>query len=355
MKLRLVFMCFLLSGITGVYAADSESDYSKGPLFGKNMYIPFLIHYNFPSLPAKSGEPFDLQYHISLYFIQDVNYVANDLSGYEEGTGRRYDRQNITRDYEGLVVELGIAYTHSKQLQTGMDMRVIAYYGGFMDPALEAYHSLLGFPNGGREYFERNRIYINIPNENGITMFLDKPAISFGDIDIWGKWTFLENEKVSLAAMCAFKLPTGRLSALSGSGYPDAAAGFLLDYRAARYLTLYTQTGAVLPFNAKSYLMFNGLLGAELHPWKQFSFSLQMNIKTSPIRDSAAVFLWDNERRRRVNLYSRPQTNILGGLILRFQNSRLQFYLEEDAFTHQGTDITFNVMFSHTINLKTKK
>ena len=336
--------CICLLCTAGVYAENTESDFSKGPLLGKNMLIPFLIHYNFPSLPAKSGERFDLQYHVSFYYIQDTNYRATDLSGYERKE-RRYDRQNITRDYEGCVAELGFAYNFSKQLQTGIDMRVFAYYSGFLDPVVEAFHGFYSFTNGGREYFLRNQIYINIPNGNGITMFLDKPAFSFGDIDLWSKWTFLENKRVSLAGLTAFKLPTGSLSKLSGSGYPDAALGLLLDFRTAFFLTLYTQAGVVLPFNGKSYPMFNGLLGVEFHPWEKLSLNLQMNIKTSPISDDNTGF----------RQYSLPQTNILAGMVLRHKNIKLHFYFEEDTFTHQGTDITLNVMFSHTINLKNRK
>jgi len=344
-KPGLFLTCVCLLCTAGIYADNSESDFSKGPLYGKNLYIPYLIHYNFPSLPAKSGECSDLQYHFSLYYIQDVNYRAKDMSGYDETdwSERRYDKINITRDYESCAAELGVAYNFSKQLQTGMDMRLYAYYGGFLDPALEAYHNVFGFKNGGREYFLQNRIYINIQNANGITIFLDEPACSFGDIDLWGKWTFWENRKVSLAALAAFKLPTGSLSSLSGSGYPDTALGLLSDFRVLSFLTLYSQAGIVVPFNGKSYPMFNGLLGTEIHPWKKLSFNLQMNIKTSPITDVQGY-----------KQYSKPQTNILAGAVLQYKTIKLQFYMEEDAFTHQGTDITISFMFSQTINLKNR-
>ena len=346
-KFLLIFMCVGLFAATASYAEDSTSDYSKGPLYGKNLYIPFLLHYNFPSLPAKSGEQFDLQYHLSFYYVNDVNYANNDMSQYAE-TKRRYIKDNITRDYESWVAEFGLAYNIFKQLQVGMDMRVFSYYGGYMDSMIEAFHNFFGFPNGKREFFSQNQVYINIPNDNGITMFLDKPATSFGDIDLWCKWTFMETKSISLAILGAFKAPTGRLSALSGSDYPDAATGLLLDFRAARYITFFTQAGAVFPFNNKSYTMFNGMAGLEIHPWKFLSFNMQMNIKTSPISNDN----WNSRHGTYFKDYSLPQTNLLVGVVMRYKDFRWQFYFEEDTFTYQGADITFNISFSHTMNLK---
>jgi len=344
-KFTMFFVCLMLFAAANVYADDSVQDYSKGPLIGKNLFIPFLIHYNFPSLPAKSGEQFDLQYSVSLYYVND-NCVAEDKEIMSKMTGRSYIKEYISRDYESLAVQLGLAYNFTKQLQIGVDARAYFYYGGFLDSIIEGFHGLFSFQNGGRELYLQNQIYINIPNDNGITMFLDKPAFSFGDIDLWGKWTFLENRHVSLAVLGAFKLPAGKLPALSGSGYPDAALGLLLDYRTARYITLYAQAGAVLPFN-NSYLMFNGMAGLEIHPSAFFSFNVQMNIKTSPISNN----IWNTSGTYYYD-YSLPQTNLLAGFVIRHKNSRWQFYFEEDPITNQGTDITLNITFSHTVNLR---
>ncbi|GHV77428.1 hypothetical protein AGMMS49942_22490 [Spirochaetia bacterium] len=310
-----------------------------GPLYGKNLYLPYLIHYNFPSLPARTGEQYDLRYHFSTYVVQDIHYVEN--SAFPESGVRTYDKQNIHRDYESTVGELGFSFNPLREIQAGMDIRLIAYYNGFLDPLVEGFHRTFGFLNGGREFFLQNQLYINMPNDNGIRFFLNEEVVSFGDIDLWAKWTFFEIPRISLAFLGAFKIPSGSLKALSGSGYPDMGLGILSDIRVWRFLTLYAQAGGVLPFNMKSNPMFNGLVGVEIHPWHVFSLNLQMNIKTSPLSGNA--------------YYSRPQTNLLVGFTVRTppgsrQDFSWQFYLEEDPFTHQGADITFNLMFSHTLH-----
>ncbi|MCL2479437.1 MAG: DUF3187 family protein [Treponema sp.] len=232
-----------------IFAANFSDDFSKGPLYGKNLYIPFLIHYNFPSLPARSAATGDLQYHTSLYYSQDSRFREDILPQYD---GRQYDRAYVVRDYESCVAEFGIAYNFYRNFQAGADIRLISYYGGFLDSFVENFHNFFGFPNAARDRFLQNQIYINIPNDNGVSLYLDRSAVSLGDTDLWCKWTFFENSGLSLAFMGAFKLPTGNPDLLSGSGSPDTGLGLLADFRISRLFTLYTQAGVVLPFDGKS-------------------------------------------------------------------------------------------------------
>jgi len=349
----IIFFC-----VRPVSAQENEDspyqDFSKGPLYGKNLYIPFLIHYNFPSLPAKSGERFDLQSHFSVYVTQDARYRM-DIPMPEGTRGRSYDKSRVVRDYEGFTAEMGVAYNFLNELQAGVDMRLFSYRGGVLDSFIENFHRVFGFSNGGREMYLHNQLYINIPNDKGSPLFLDKNAVSFGDIDLWCKWTFLENRVLSLAALGAFKLPTGKFKLLSGSGYPDVAAGLLLDFRAARFISLYSQAGIVVPFTGKYYPMFNGLLGMEVHPWNILSFNLQMNIKTSPISDSTIPFGWNNDWGTHFHQFKLPQTNLLAGVVIRLKGLRLQVNLEEDFIFNQGCDFTLGIITSYTINLKKGK
>ena len=337
-KTIFIVLIFFLPGILSAQGVCRRADFSKGPLFGKNLFIPYLIHYTFPSLPARSGQRYDLQYHFSLYYVNDFHSIR---------------RTSVIRDYESSVFEWGVRYNLYDELQLGVTMRIISFFGGFLDPIIEGFHNFFGLPNGNRAFVLHNQLFINIPNSNGIALYLDEPTTSFGDIDLWAKWTFWENRQISLALLGAFKIPTGRLSALSGSGYPDIGLGLLFDYRFLRHFTFYTQAGVVLPFNGKSYPMFNGLVAFEMHPFRRLSFILQMNIKTSPISDGF-LYIIEGEPPIRLNHYSKPQTNILAGAILRHKNFSWQFYIEQDTIFHQGADITFNLMFSHTINLRNR-
>ena len=178
LKLILFFFIFSLFTVSGIVI--NKNDHSKGPLYGKTMYIPYFIYYNFPGMSAKGGEKFEFQYHLSLYLSNDfrLKYFCKDGDFYS----------SRIRDYENLTVELGTAFYVLKNFQVGLDMRIMGFYGGFLDNIIEAFHGYGAvFPNGGREYYKKDQIYINIENNNNVNLYLDKPAFSFGDMDFWAK------------------------------------------------------------------------------------------------------------------------------------------------------------------------
>ncbi len=324
------------------------TDYSKGPLYGKNMYTPLMIYYNFPSISAKKGDNFSISYYLQSFLIQ--GFICSDL--YMDKYGNVTGTRDI--DYESNVLGFGVEFSILRNLQFGIDARVIWYYGGFMDVIIENFHHAFGFPNGGRQYFERNALLINIKNKNGIKLYLDEPNVSFGDIDLWIKWTFFERRFISLAAVGAFKIPTGKLDLLSGSGYPDMATSLIADFRPFWLFSIYLQTGIVLSFDtlipnneSAPFPMFNGILSFELNPFKFFSLIVQFNIKTLPIEGYDDFLHYDLG----TPFFSNPQTNILVGFIFEYNNFTWQFYFEEDPITNSGTDLTLNLTFKHKIRI----
>lgn len=368
---KIVFLLIFIQVVSFLFSfPNGNFDFSKGPLYGKNMYLPFLIYYNFPSISAKSGREYEFNYHLSTYYIQDFytgflnhfpyRYNTADYKKDFQGNGtyyigkRYYDSRDIIRDYESCVTELGFSFYIQKKLQVGIDFRLYAYYTGGLDKYIEGFHHAFGFPGGAREYFEQNKTFVNIQNYNGIRFYLDKPTVSFGDIDLWVKYTFFERKYISLAGFGAFKIPTGTLSNLSGSGYPDMAFGVLADFRPLWILSFYFQSGIVIPFDSfipvssKPYPMFNGLVGVELNPVSFFSLLVQFNIKTSSISGDKK-WSWNETFGVDYSLYDLPQVNTLVGFKFKYKEFNWQFYFEEDSFTNQGADISFNLTYSQSI------
>ena len=160
--LRLVLLFFIFFESPLLVLGDEAEDYSKGPLYGKNMHIPYLVHGFIPALPAKSGRQYDLQYHVSLYYTQDVAYFLDEnYFVMPESQGRHYDKSNVAIDVESCVVEGGLTYNILNNIQAGINLRFISFYGVFLDPVIEGFHDFFGFENGGREYFLQNQIYVN--------------------------------------------------------------------------------------------------------------------------------------------------------------------------------------------------
>lgn len=163
----------------------------------------------------------------------------------------------------------------------------------------------------------------------------------------------MQNKFISTAIEGAFKIPSGQMALLSGSGYPDISLSILLDLRPLWFLTFYTQVGLVLPFDSfipvtqsHPYPMVHSIFAIELNPLSFFSIIAQFNIKSSPIVGYYWYSLINHE------FYSAPQTNLLVGVIFKYKQFKWQAYFEEDTFTNAGADITINFLFSQSINLR---
>ena len=350
--IKFIIIFLFISNLNNLTSIQRKiRDYSKGPLYGKNMYLPFLIYYNFPGHRATGGGKFEFQYHISLYYSNDFHLNAIYFDEEDNFFGIKLDR-----DYESFTAELGASFFIIKNLQVGMDIRLIAYYGGFLDNIIQEFHYGLNLPNAGREYTPQDQVYINIFNKNNVRIFLNRPTVSFGDMDLWAKYTFFQKKRIALAVMGVLKIPTGQIRELSGSGFPDFGIALLADFKPIWILSFYLQTGLVVPYDSflqcvesNPYPMFNGLVGVELNPTKFFSFIVQLNIKSSPM--ISGLPYW-RPGFNNIDYLSLPQINTLVGFIFSYDGFKWQLYVEEDSFTNAGTDITFNLSFSHTFRLR---
>lgn len=347
---RWVIIQFFLFSFTELFSFQADLTYSKGPLYGKNIYSPFLIFLHTPGTPAAIKQSGRLTTYINLYYTQAFSIYKIDTD--REG--------NITKvfplnDYESFVFETGISYALTKNLEISTTMRIISYYGGFMDAPTEWWHHLLRVPNGGRELVPQNQVMIDFRTNNGFDISLDAASVGFGDIDLWLKYLIYSNRYVDFAFQGGFKIPTGQLRTVTGSNYPDIGCALLVDIYPIRYLSLFFQAGAIVPFHsfipaeAKPYPMFNGLAAIELSPLKWFSLVIQMNFRTSPITGN---YYFVNNLNIRANHLGSVQTNLLVGFLFQVKNFRIQLYFEEDTFTNAGADYT--LALSLATNIRTR-
>ena len=125
LRAALFFFCALLP----LYG---QEDYMlSGPLYGKNYYLPHLPVYSFPGFSPRSGQRGD-------------RYLTAGYTGINEFVA--YDEETTALDYESSVMEAGVSWRPQDRLLVGADLRLISYYGGFMDPLIESFHSIFDFP-----------------------------------------------------------------------------------------------------------------------------------------------------------------------------------------------------------------
>jgi hypothetical protein len=324
----LFFFLFLL-----LPPLSADGDYVlTAPLYGRNYYLPHLPVYSFPGFSPRSGQTGD-------------RYLSLSYTGLDEFVA--YDTETAALDYESSLLEASYLFRPADNLILGADARVLSYYAGFADDVIEAFHSLFGFPNGGREFFPRNNLFIDLDNRLGADLALDEPLIAPGDTDLFLVWTFRETSALSLALAGALKLPTGSLGSLSGSGYADTGLQILGEWRFHPRWSLHLQEGMVLPGDwlirgitgetgyaekpqSQSYLALR------YSPAEKWAVTAQFRINTSPISsDRVRVYSGLGE----VALFTLPQTAFQLGVKKSFGDWILQCHFEEDPFTYEGADI----------------
>ena len=318
----------------------------KGPLRSKNYYVPFIPFYSFPGEGAASGEKGSLNVTLAQYYVQDIVSEFHSVS-----TGG-YLMERFT-DYEGYVLEPTLSFNPLDSLEAGITSRLHFYYGGIFDSVFEAFHELFGFPNGGRESFPQNDVYISIHTTSGIDLFLDDNLTAIGDTDLFVKWSFLNISAMDLALWGALKLPTGAMENISGSGYADLGLALLADFHFFKRFAFFLETGIVLPgqlLAGKSEYplpVFHLMAASEFMVTENFSLLLQFKLNTSPIAEGVTV----PENITYTAKLIQPMTNILFGAIWKAGPVKIQFNLEEDAFTNNGADLIANLTLSTSFDL----
>ncbi len=284
MKKIFIITILFLSGIQ-IFSNDA-----KGPLQGKNYYIPFLPYYSFPGFSAAQGNKGDLSFSISQYLIQDfvVDFQVNNYA---------YEQERFF-DYEGYIFETTVSYNFLSTLEVGLTARLHAYYGGFGDSIIEAFHDFFGFPNGGREYYPENDVHINIQTDKGLNLNLEESSLGFGDMDLFLKWNFLSLPFMDSALFSAVKIPTGSVEKITGSGYMDIAASLLLDFHIFKWFSLYIHNGIILPGqlfvdnSSSPKPIYSALFALEFIISPRFSLITQFRLNTSSIDKSFTLLVF---------------------------------------------------------------
>lgn len=340
MKRKLICFLFLLATLGNLRAYEP-----KGPLHGKNYYVPFIPFYSFPGDGAWTEEKGTLSLRMSGYYLQDM------VAEYHY-SGSTLIKERFV-DYEGFVLEPTVFYTPAETLETGITTRFHGYYGGIFDPVFEGFHSIFGFPNGGREDYPRGDVYINIVTTSGLDLHLDNPLFALGDTDLYIKWNFLSFSFMDSALFGALKLPTGSMENVSGSGYADLAFSLISDFYFLRRFAFYLENGIVLPgqifTNSGNPVppIYHMLVGLEWMATDRFSLLVQFKLNTSPIAEGVIV----PENISYTEKLVKPMTDILFGCKWQSGKYLFQISFEEDAFTNNGADLTGNFTVTRSLDL----
>lgn len=321
---------------------------SLGPLEGKNLYLPHLPYYSFPNRSPRIEDE-GIGITTQLYWINEF-YLWGLPSGGKEQLALVPDPDYyIAMDYESLVVEQGICLQDPQWGRINLDFRVLGYFQGIGDPFIEAFHDFWGVPNAGREYFQQNRLFLDLWGTSGPYPSLYSTKWLLGDVDISYQREIHWLHHWDISWTGALKIPMGDTLGLGGSGSLDLGLQ-LAGLRNWNRFSLHLQTGLVWPLHLLNYDTAHGrlssqtMIGLEFRPSQDWAILAQVHLITSPQSSiverhtTLPVELW---------AYQSLQTDIKLGVRHRRGPWMFQFYFEEDPITYEGADIILNLGCSY--------
>jgi hypothetical protein len=269
---------------------------------------------------------------IGLNTALSSNYTKNDNA-----------RESIVLDGETTRFTLMVRRGLAPRFEVGVKLPYSIQGGGFLDSSIESYHSVFGFPQGGRDQAPRNRLLYNYRRDGVDRLRVDASGSGVGDLAVTGAWQLYRstgNEKQGLALNVSLKLPTGDSDQLMGSGSTDIAlwltGGSEARFEFGKWTTygaagmLYLTEGKVLPDQQKNWAGFGSLGLGWQTPLSWLALKVQADAHTPFYRDSEL---------RELGAYSVQL--IAGGTLYLSGQTSLDIGVGEDLAVATAPDVSF--------------
>ena len=144
-----------------------------------------------------------------------------------------------------LALEQGL----SEDWSLGVEIPWVRHGGGRLDGAIDAYHDLFGFSDGGRSGAPQDRVLLGWDDGSRLRFGLSEQRSGLGDLRIALARRLLAEPDRQLTLRAGLELPTGSADDLIGSESPDTHLGLHLSDRrllADRGWTLHLSAGVLL-------------------------------------------------------------------------------------------------------------
>ncbi len=323
--IRCLLTLVLAVAVTGSAAADPL----RHPLAVRN-HNPFVAVYGIPAMDAV--EVLD----------QGGNRLALTLDATSNFTDDGTDNEFIAID--GETYRLNLRYTRgfADGWEAGVELPLLRHNGGFLDGFIINWHDFFGFPQGGRDETERDRLEYRYTTGGSDLVAVDAADSGVGDVAIHVGRRLVGRDRHPrrrLALRAQLKAPTGDSDRLFGSGGWDVALWLQAQHHWRERLwwsagagVTYLGRGDVLP-DLQRHLVGVLSLGAGWQPWQRLSLQLQTDLQSPAYQDTPLGQLSDTA----------VQISIGGSLGLT-ERLFLDFAVVENEFTPDASpDVSFHL------------
>src|SRR5207248_1861750 len=86
------------------------------------------------------------------------------------------------------------------RISTAVEARATLHWGGYTDPAIEAWHSISGAFNFRRDFYPGDELHLRFGDDGGQAFKLNGPVFALGDLVLRNQVTLLEAPEWGVAA-----------------------------------------------------------------------------------------------------------------------------------------------------------
>jgi hypothetical protein len=253
---------------------------------------PFYVGHSSPLVqtfglpPAEDGE-------IAARGTVLVRLVLDEANSFQGGAG---PRQSAGLDGETLRTTLALRYGFTPRFEGGVDIPFVHHSGGFLDGFIESFHRWIGKPKNNGAGNLRDQLNYTYRRDGVTKVDLRDDATAFGDVALSASWRLSSPMDTgrSAALRATLKIPTGKESALAGSG--GTGGSLRLCLRDAKSfgpwnVTLFAAGGALYIGNdtllgdLRRPLVGFGTVGAGWSPASWMAVKLQADAHTALSRE----------------------------------------------------------------------
>jgi len=286
-------------------------------------------------LPLDSSAVITPSGRVNVALVEDVASSYRNKSRADE---------ELVFDGESYRTTLAIRYGIGDRFEAGLNIPYVLYSGGFLDSFIIDWHDTFALPQGGRDRAPKGEVIYSYSRNGVEKLKMDSSGSGVGDISLTAGMKLYASTDVSsrksIALRGDLKLPTGKSSALRGSGSTDLAVslcGSMNDSAEWGTFGLYGSVGALAMTDSRlladqhnNFAGF-GTVGAGWGPTSWISFKVQLNATTPFYAHSSLTELTD------------PSLLLVtGGALLFPGDYQLDIGVAEDVAVGTAPDVTFH-------------
>jgi len=270
------------------------------------------------TLPAEG----DLQWSLGLDITNTLNLETSA-------------QETLFMDFESYNLGIGLLYGINDDWALKIDIPFIYYGSGFLDSAVDSWHSAFNLPEGNRPDFPKNQFNISYAKNGASVIDIHDSNGGLGDIQLAVARKLIKNSSSALSIWSSIDLPSGNADKLRGNDAIDIALWLAASYRFNNRWSTDANLGVLRPGESQlGTLTVNdnvafGYAGVQWSPYSLFDVRVQLAGHTT---------FYDNSDLRILG----PSYNIVfGGTIHVSACSDFDIAVSEDIKEAASPDVSF--------------